>query len=74
MAQIIHKELSYAVRGVLLDVYNQLGPVLPEKFYQEAIGVGLEAKGIACQTEKPFVVKYRGVEVGRYFVDVCQFV
>ncbi len=35
MAEIIHKELSYALRGVLFDVHNQLGPLLPEKFYQE---------------------------------------
>ncbi|MEZ4593393.1 MAG: GxxExxY protein [Chloroflexota bacterium] len=70
MAEIIHKELSYAVRGVLFDVHNQLGPLLPEKFYQEAVAIGLEAKGIACQTEKPFAVHYCGVEVGRYFVDV----
>ncbi|MBK8904631.1 MAG: GxxExxY protein [Anaerolineaceae bacterium] len=70
MAEIIHKDLSYAVRGVLFDVHNQLGPLLPEKFYQEAVVIGLEAEGIACQTEKPFAVHYCGVEVGRYFVDV----
>ncbi|MCB8977661.1 MAG: GxxExxY protein [Ardenticatenaceae bacterium] len=70
MVEIIHKELSYAVRGVLFDVHNQLGPLLPEKFYQEAVAIGLEANGLACQTEKPFTVYYCGVEVGRYFVDV----
>ncbi len=52
MTKIIHKELSYTVRGVLFDVHNQLGSVLPEQFYQDAIAIGLEAKGIACQTEK----------------------
>jgi GxxExxY protein len=70
MTEIIHKELSYAVRGVLFDVHNQLGPMLPERFYQEAVAIGLEAKGIACETEKQFSVQYCGVEVGRYFVDV----
>lgn len=70
MTEIIHKELSYSVRGVLFDVYNQLGPLLPERFYQEAIAIGLKAKGIVCQTEKQFNVQYLGVEVGRYYVDV----
>ena len=70
MTKIIHKELSYAVRGVLFDVHNQLGPLLPEKFYQEAVAIGLEAKGIVCETEMQFSVQYCGVEVGRYFVDV----
>jgi GxxExxY protein len=44
--------------------------MLPERFYQEAVAIGLERKGIACETEKQFEVTYRGAEVGRYFVDV----
>ena len=28
MTQLIHPELSYEVRAVLLDVYNKLGPML----------------------------------------------
>ncbi len=70
MTEIIHKKLSYAVRGTLFDVYNELGPMLPEKFYPDAIAIGLETKEISCETEKQFSVTYRGVEVGRYFVDV----
>ena len=70
MTHIIHKELSYTVRGVLIDVHNELGPMLREKFYQEAIAVGLEDKGVRCETEKLFKVTYRGVQVGRYYVDV----
>ncbi|MBP7998829.1 MAG: GxxExxY protein [Chloroflexi bacterium] len=68
-SQIIHKELSYEVRGVLLDVYNQMGPMLPEKFYQQAVAIGLEKKGIRCETEKGFSVMYQGVLVGQYYVD-----
>jgi GxxExxY protein len=70
MIEIVHKELSYQVKGVLFDVYNQLGPNLPEQFYQNAVATGLERKGIICETEKLFEVKYRGVQVGRYYVDV----
>ena len=70
MTKLIHEELSYAVRGLLFDVYNQLGPTLPENFYQSAIAIGLESKGIRCHTEKQFEVAYRGVQVGRFYVDV----
>ena len=56
MAKIIHKQLSYNVRGTLFDVYNELGPMLPEKFYPDAICIGLETKGIACETEKQFSI------------------
>lgn len=70
MSKIIHKELSYTVRGVLFDVYNELGPNLAEAIYQQAVAVGLEGEGIVCETEKQFDVTYRGVPVGRFYVDV----
>ncbi len=70
MPDIIHKDLSYAVRGVLLDVYNKLGPRLPERFYQDAIALGLAVRRIPCDPEKEFEVYYRGQQVGLYYVDV----
>ncbi len=70
MSQLIHPELSYAVRGVLFDVYNKLGPMLKEEFYENAIVIGLGNRGIRCETQKPFEVCYEGERVGLYFVDV----
>jgi GxxExxY protein len=61
MAALIHPELSYRVRGVLLDVYNTLGPMLRESFYQDAIMIGLRTRGIACDPEKEFEVYYEPV-------------
>lgn len=70
MTTIIHKELSYTVKGVCFHVHNTLGPMLPERFYQAALVIGLEAQGIRCETEKRFEVYYRDVRVGLYFVDM----
>jgi GxxExxY protein len=70
MPELIHKDLSYAVRGVLLHVHNELGPMLPERFYQDAVALGLASKGIRHETEKAFEVFYRDVRVGLYLVDV----
>jgi len=70
MSKLIHAELTYKIRGIFFEVHNELGPNLPEKFYQDAVAIGLEAVGIECQTEKMFEVRYQGVQVGRYFVDV----
>jgi GxxExxY protein len=70
MARLVHPELSYQVRGVLLDVYNTLGPMLKERYYQDAIAVGLEKRGVTCQAEKDFEVYYEGERVGLYYVDV----
>lgn len=70
MTEIIHKKLSYAIRGILFHVYNTLGPNLPERFYQAAIAISLEDRGVRCSTEKAFEVHYRGERVGLYLVDV----
>ena len=70
MTKLIHPELTYTIRGIFFDVYNQLGPSLPEHFYQEAIMIGLAEKGIQAEKEKPFTVYYEGAQVGQYFVDV----
>ncbi len=69
MSHIIHKELSYTVRGILLDIYNKLGPRLPEKFYQLAITHGLREKNINCVPEKQFEVIYRNLSAGKYYID-----
>jgi GxxExxY protein len=70
MPKIIHKELSYKVHGVLLNVHNTLGPNLPEHFYRDATAYGLESESIQCETEKSFEVYYRDVRVGLYRVDI----
>ncbi len=54
--ELVHPELSYQVRGVLLDVYNTLGPMLKEAYYQDAIAIGLEKRGVACEPERAFEV------------------
>ena len=70
MTEIIHKELSYSTRGALLRIFNTLGPMLPECFYQDATMLELTALGIRCEKEKEFEVFYRGERVGHYFVDI----
>jgi len=69
MPQLIHKELTYTVRGLLFDVYNKLGPKLPEQFYQKAITHGLTERGITCEPEKQFEVIYRNQSAGKYYID-----
>ena len=69
MSQLIHPELSYEVRGVLLHVYNALGPMLKEEYYEDAIAIGLENHQIRFQRQEPFEVYYEGERVGLYYVD-----
>ncbi|GAG51799.1 unnamed protein product, partial [marine sediment metagenome] len=51
MVKLVHPELSYLVRGVLFDVYNVLGPMLKEAYYRDAIVIGMEKHGVACESE-----------------------
>ncbi len=69
MPTLIHPELSYEVRAVLLDVYNQLGPMHKEEHYSAAIAIGLDKRQIACETQKTFEVHYEGERVGLYQLD-----
>jgi hypothetical protein len=70
MGQLIHPELSYEVRNVLLHVYNTLGPMLKEGYYESGITIGLNKRQIRCQTQRAFEVYYEGERVGLYIVDV----
>jgi len=70
MPELIHPELSYQVRGVLLDVYNTLGPMLKEDYYRDAIVIGIKKRGVVCEPEEDFEVFYECERVGLYFVDV----
>jgi GxxExxY protein len=70
MSKLIHDTLTYTIRGVLFDVHTHLGPMLPEKFYQEAIIIGLEARAVKCMAERAFEVYYRNQRVGLYYVDI----
>ena len=45
MTTIIHKDLSYAVKGAGFDVHNALGPMLPERFYQAALAIAPLRRG-----------------------------
>jgi GxxExxY protein len=69
MSNLIHEELTYRIRGVLFEVHNELGPRLPEQFYQQAITHGLREPGITNETEKCFQVVYRNLPAGIYFID-----
>ena len=67
---MIHAELTYVIRGVLFDVHNQLGPGLPEDFYEEATEIGLRHEGVSCTRQEEWVVLYRGLKAGRFFTDL----
>ena len=51
MAEILHRELSFAVYGCIYDVHNRIGPGLREETYQKGLEICLAEKNL------PFVAK-----------------
>ncbi len=69
MADLIEKELSYSIVGVLFDVYKELGGGYQEKYYQRAIAEGLKQKGLSFVEQVMVPLSYGGASIGRYFLD-----
>ena len=69
MAELIHKELSYEIVGILYTVYKGLGGGYQEKYYQRAIALELEKRGLKFKREVLVPLEFGGKSIGRYFVD-----
>jgi GxxExxY protein len=69
MADILFKELSYAVVGAAMEVHRVLGAGFLEAVYEAALGheFGLRAIPFECQKRLP--VTYKGRLVGEYVAD-----
>lgn len=68
--ELIHKELSYTLNGVLFAVQNKLGTKFQEKHYVKAVCIILKELGIAYQTEVPLQVKFNGEVLGNFRADL----
>lgn len=66
---IIYKELSYKLIGIIYDVYNELGYGYQEKYYQKAIATALSKESISYRKELCTPLKYKDEKIGNYFFD-----
>ena len=66
----LYEELTYKLRGIFFEVYNQLGPGLPEKIYQRAIIQELNSQKSSFETEKVVNIKYKNIKVGQQNLDL----
>lgn len=56
-------ELSFAIRGAIFKVYNQLGPGLLESVYVAALVHELKKESINVKTEVPIPVLYDDIRL-----------
>ena len=63
-------ELSDEVIGAAYEVSNVLGAGFLEKVYRDALREELRQRGIDAKAEQTLKVRYKGVVVGDYSVDL----
>jgi GxxExxY protein len=68
--EIIHKELSYQIVGLAMEVLNELGYGFLEKVYENALMYLLRGAGIRAEQQKTIPVWFRGELVGDYCGDI----
>jgi len=69
MANIIYKELSYKIIGILFKVYNDLGFGFQEKYYTNAIKAVFDKMKISYLEQVRTDLKIKDLYVGRYYLD-----
>jgi GxxExxY protein len=67
---IIHKELSYKIIELALEVNNELGCGFLEKVYENALMILLDREGIPSKQQAPADVYFHNRVVGQYLADI----
>lgn len=68
--KIVHRDLSYKIVGLAIDIRKELGYGYLEKVYENAMMVMLNRNGIYAQQQVPLKVMFQGVVIGDYFPDI----
>ena len=64
-------EISYQIRGAVIDVYNELGHGLMESVYEKSLIIELLNRGLHIENQVPIEVRYKGSDLGlQYRLDV----
>ncbi len=57
-------EISYQIRGAVIDVYNELGHGLMESVYEKSLIIELLNRGLHIENQVPIEVRYKGSDLG----------
>jgi GxxExxY protein len=67
---MLHEELSHKILQACFEVSNELGIGFLESVYEKALLVALRQKGLQADAQISLAVKFRGVIVGEFYVDI----
>ena len=66
MAEILYRELSFAVVGAAMEVHRVLGPGYLESVYHKALEYDLRARALPFESRKCLRIHYKDLLVGEY--------
>jgi GxxExxY protein len=67
---MLYEELTEKILAACFEVSKEMGAGFLESVYEKALFVALKQKGLGSKCQVPLKVKFRGVVVGDFFVDV----
>lgn len=71
---IIHKEESYQIIGICMEVHNNLGAGFSEIVYKDALELELKNAKIEYSREKEYAVNYKGIMLShKFYADFVIF-
>jgi GxxExxY protein len=71
MTELIYADLTYAVRGAIYTVYNELHHLgLSEAGWEKALIIALKEQSLEALPQIEYELNYKGYRIGRFFVDI----
>jgi GxxExxY protein len=67
---LLHKDLSYKIVGLAMQVHRELGPGFLEKVYENSLMILFAENGISAQAQFPVKVHFHRHIVGDYIADI----
>jgi GxxExxY protein len=74
MAEVIYKEESYKIMGILFDVHSNLGGGFSEIVYKDALEYEFKLNNIPFEREKEYEVSYKDIVLNhKFYADFVLF-
>ncbi|MBX7169807.1 MAG: GxxExxY protein [Pyrinomonadaceae bacterium] len=68
--EILHKDLSYKIVGLAMQIHRELGYGFLEKVYENSLMILLRENKIKAEQQVPIKVNFHGQIVGDYIADI----
>ncbi|MFH1233048.1 MAG: Holliday junction resolvase RuvX [Patescibacteria group bacterium] len=69
MAELILKDESFKLMGLMFRAHSQIGPLCKEKNYQDAIEMIFKKENIEFEREKEVYISFEEEKLGGFFID-----